>query len=92
MPIDSLSSHFIHKKVYAWHTKALPGNAIQYRAQSEIRLFRAVSFGFLPTYRVSIGGETGEDSHHRLIDFACGYSSVCVKNKDKYSPIGICEI
>lgn len=60
--------------------------------QSEIRLFRPVSFGFLPTYRVGIGGETGEDSHHKLIDFTCGYSSVCVKNKDKYSLIDICEI
>lgn len=61
-------------------------------AYSKIRLFRAFSFGFLPTYKISIGGETGEGSHSRLIDFTCGYNFVSVKSKYKYSLIDICEI
>lgn len=60
--------------------------------QSKIRLFRAVSFVFRPTYKICIGGGAGEGFHSRLLDFKCGCNSVSIKNKYKYSLIDICEI
>lgn len=60
--------------------------------QSKMRLFGAVSFVFLSTYKICIGGGAGEGSLSRLLDFKCRYNSVSIKSKHKYSLIGVCEI
>jgi len=58
----------------------------------KIRLFKAVSFVFLPTYNRCVGGVAREGSHSRLVDFKCIYNSVSIKSKYKYCLIDICEI
>lgn len=66
-------------------------DSIEY-TRSKIRLLGAVSFGFLPTYKICIGGGAEEVFHSRTLAFKCRDKYVSIKSKHKYSLIPVCEI